>query len=191
MRSLKSTLATVAGATALVAAAAASAYATVPATLTSLEPPGGAANDPDIVISVPVVDITCDTASATATLANPPAVAPPDGTLNTLNLTNCVGPLGLALTGTATLPWNLTVTGGSSPNWSGAIPNLHLHFDSVPPGTCTFDIVSSASTTYNSTSQTLAFAGGSLMIASSPAPSCFGLILPLDPVNITGSFHVS
>lgn len=182
MKSLRQALVVGAGACALVCASAAGAYA-YSATLTSLEPPGGTANDPDIVITTTGFAVTCMAASGTATTASPPSSGPPSGTLNTLTLNNCVGPLAIPMYATMYSSWAITATGPSSGPLAVA---LHL---SDHDGLCAFDLTGSAGTSYALSPPTLTSVGWTTLTVSN-VDGCFGLTPEGSAASLSGSFAV-
>lgn len=182
-------LAVAAGALTLVGASAATAYATVPATLTSLEPVGGAANDPDITFTSPGSTVECDTALGLATLADSPSTHPPSGTLTNGWFQGCIEPtLQIPFTVTALGPATFVVTGGGPSVWTGELTNLAHHFDAPDTG-CEFDVTGSLDTTYTLSTHTLAITGSDLTVSN--VTGCFGTVLDGDPVGVAASFDVS
>lgn len=174
-----------------VGAAAGTAYATVPATITSLEPAGGATDDPDIYFNLGGVEMTCATAGGPATLASSPASAAPSGTWDATSILDCVGPLGVMMTASSTSAANISILGGGPTTWYGLITGISWRFADVYGGTtCNFDVTGTVGTTYDLPTQTLTISGSGLNVASTPPPSCMGLISS-GAISMTGAFTVS
>lgn len=187
MRGLGHVLAGAAGALALVGVSARTAYAYT-ATLTSLEPPGGLANDPDMTLTAGGLVVECDSATGSAALAAPPSSGTPSGSVTYLSFANCTGTLmstPMPMVVTATSSWGITPTSGGA----GTLTNVSVSvIDAF--GYCALDIDGSTSTSYALPSQTLAVTGPSTLTVSNTV-NCFGEVVDGDPVTMFATFAVS
>lgn len=190
MKKLGRAVAVVAGSVALIGASAAGAYA-YSATLTSLEPPGGGTNDPDLTITSTsgLFDISCDSASVAATISSPPSSATPSGTLNSFGTSPCAITIltlpPLPATVTTWGSWGIVPTFGSR----GSLTSVTMHVEQ-PDGLCEFDITGSTGTSYTLASQTLAVTGSTSLVVSNVV-GCFGGVLEGDGVALDVDFAVA
>lgn len=185
MKRIGHTLAVAAGALTLVGVSATTAYASVSATLTSLNPAGAGSNVPDVTLSVPALDFTCDTALGLATLGSSPASTTPSGTWDYAWFQGCYGPAGIQLTGTSAGSWTITdITGGD-----GEVTDIDVHFSGNNPS-CSFDLRGYVDTHFTLASPSrLEITSSTLHLEN--VSGCASLIAENDPAILEATFAVS
>lgn len=165
---------------ALVGVSATTAYATVPATLTSIDPPGGSGY-PNLTITTPTLTVACPTMNADATVASSPSTAAPDGTIDDVTVPyECEGPYAAAVV-TATTPWSID---------PGSISNLTLRVTDPDIFNCWFEVHGDVTTTYSTSTQVLTVTSSNLDVSAMSSVGCAGLLIG-DPVSLSVGFHVS
>jgi len=116
------------------------------------------------------------------------------GNIDTLNFTNCTGPLGAVTTTVSTLPYHVFLTAKTSTGATGYIGPVNVHL-SMP--LCSFNVTGNAPGTYvNGTSNQLRLAPGTLPSGVTPltvsgVSGCAGLVSNGQHPTYTANYTVS
>ena len=154
---------------------------------------------PQIHFNTPNVEMTCASGTAAGLLHTGSS---PDGvniaSIDSTTWTDCLGPLGLAMTVTQTgdpVPWQLNVTGTPTGGVTvGTIDQVSAHVAAtVNPDDCRFDVTGSVDGNFNESGQALTIttptAGAQLDVTN--VVGCFGLVSDPDTATFEGVYAIS
>lgn len=155
----------------------------------SQEPAGGAANDPDVYFAVPLLDMSCLTATANGEITGG-TVPGKIGEITSSSFNNCKGPLDLDMGVDQVGTWNINITGGGPTSWTGNISNVSAHVYDLDTagGLCEFDVNGTVAGTFNESGQLLAVNGSTLNVDN--VNGCFTLIDDSDNATFIADFQL-
>ncbi|MGJ9422525.1 hypothetical protein [Aeromicrobium sp. CF3.5] len=143
---------------------------------------------PDIAVTVPKADFTCEAGTTLGSIA-PGSTAAAIGRIAGSTFTDCFGPFGIELPIRQTSVWDINITGD---NVGGATPasigNITAHVEN-PDGLCEFDITGSVPATFDENTQQLHVDGGGLTISN--VSGCFGAFGNGNPMTFEATFQLA